>query len=307
MFRLSRIGSYHQTGQGYDVRRARAVRAVLRSRLRRHRKVLLMPRGGKQKFDETGKRYARLRVLLKVGADSYRVQCDCGKESVTRGANLRTAKTMSCGCLKRESAANAHLKHGNTRRASGPTRTYSIWLGMRSRCYNRNEPAFANYGGRGIAICERWDEFASFLADMGEAPAGLSIDRINNNGNYEPGNCRWATPAEQSRNTRQNVMLTFRGKTQCVTDWADEVGIADTVLRARLFSYGWPLERALTTGSKQFYSAQRHFEVNGERITAIALERRLGLTNGAIRHRINSGWPLEKALTTPKTIRERAK
>ena len=147
---------------------------------------------------------------------------------------------MSCGCL----GAELKLKHGHAPgdgRTSTPT--FRAWSGMRDRCNNPNASSWKRYGGRGIRACERWNEFANFLSDMGEKPIGSSLDRIDNDGNYEPGNCRWASVAEQNRNTSRNRRLTWNGKTLCVADWEKKLGAP---IRRRL-CLGWSIERALTT------------------------------------------------------------
>lgn len=122
------------------------------------------------------------------------------------------------------------------KRTHGMSRTamYKRWRSMRNRCENPNAPVYKNYGGRGIRVCERWRDFELFAADMGPAPSGCSIDRINNDGNYEPGNCRWATRADQNRNTRRVHLITHEGRTQCVADWALELGLSWTTARYRL-------------------------------------------------------------------------
>ena len=131
--------------------------------------------------------------------------------------------------------------HGMTR-----TPTYRSWSHMVGRCRNPQNDAWHNYGGRGIQVCARWNSFESFLADMGERPAGMSIDRINNDGNYEPGNCRWATTKQQRMNARTNHMVTFNGKTQSVTEWAKETGIPRNCIYLRLTALGWSPKEALT-------------------------------------------------------------
>lgn len=118
---------------------------------------------------------------------------------------------------------------------------------MRNRCRNPKYPMYHRYGGRGIVVCERWNDFANFFADMGPRPSpSHTLERINNDGNYEPGNVRWATTAEQNRNTGQNVLLTFGGKTQTMIDWAIELGMKYSTLQSRIWK-GWTVERALTT------------------------------------------------------------
>lgn len=139
------------------------------------------------------------------------------------------------------------LKHGGTL-GGKPTPEYRIWAAIRARCLNPNMPGYKHYGGRGIKICQQWNEFENFLADMGPRPSSRhSIDRYpDNNGHYEPGNCRWATQTQQSRNTRANRLITFRGETHCVREWEEILGFPRNVIAIRLFN-GWPEIDALTT------------------------------------------------------------
>jgi len=249
----------------------------------------------RQKFYETGKRYARLTVLRQIGVDLYLALCDCGSEHTVHGWNIRNGKTKSCGCMRRKKDQTRPLKHDVPNKAG--LRAYGIWRRMHERCTNPKDRSFRHYGGRGIDVCARWDDFAAFLKDMGESPSRAhSIDRINNDGNYEPGNCRWATAAEQARNTRQNVFLTFSGKTQCMSDWARELGVPVPTLHNRL-SRGWSPERALSTPLGTFSQQHRFLEFNGERMRIGQWEERLGLSNGALRLRLDSGWSIEDALT----------
>jgi hypothetical protein len=153
-------------------------------------------------IDLTGDRYGRLTVVRYFGivatGKAYVCRCDCGTELVLRSAYLRTGDTRSCGCLKRDDTVNRFTTH-----AMAGTRTHNSWRAMLERCRLPSHPQYHNYGGRGITVCERWREFANFLADMGERPDDLTLDRINVNGNYEPGNCRWADRATQGRNRRK--------------------------------------------------------------------------------------------------------
>jgi hypothetical protein len=136
------------------------------------------------------------------------------------------------------------IKNPSTKHGKSGDRTYRIWAGIQQRCLNPNNSGYANYGGRGIRVCDRWKVFDNFLADMGEAPAGTSIDRIDNDGPYEPANCRWATRTDQNRNSRHNVMLTIHGRTQTMAEWGREAGIKPPTLSMRVKA-GWPSDQLL--------------------------------------------------------------
>jgi hypothetical protein len=155
--------------------------------------------------------------------------CECGKGSRVQVYRLYDGHTKSCGCMIREITARRSTKHGFAR-----TPTYRVWQAMKSRCLNVNGQDYERYGGRGITVCDRWLTFDNFLADMGERPAGMEIDRIDNDGDYEPSNCRWATRKEQNRNSTHNRNVTHGGKTQCVTAWAEELGTTRKVIYGRL-------------------------------------------------------------------------
>lgn len=172
--------------------------------------------------------------------------CDCGKETIVRTTNLRATK--SCGCIKSESTRKTHYKHGHTANYEY-TREYIAWCGMLSRCYNKNDKGYHNYGGRGISVCDRWrGSFKSFFADVGERPVGdYSLDRINNDGDYEPSNVRWATRRQQSRNRRDTRLITIDGRTQCVLDWCREYSTKDKVVYERINRRGWDPIEAITT------------------------------------------------------------
>jgi len=165
------------------------------------------------KQDLAGRRFDRLSVVSEAGRTNsgkvtWHCVCDCGKKTVTVGVSLTTGNTRSCGCWEIEQRGKGLTKHGH---ASGGkfSPTYMSWTGMFNRCVRPKSTAYAYYGGRGIKVCERWqgdDGFANFLTDMGERPAGKTLDRYpDNNGNYELGNCRWATPLEQARNRRRKT------------------------------------------------------------------------------------------------------
>lgn len=137
------------------------------------------------------------------------------------------------------------IKHGHNRRGE-TTATYRTWNAMLQRCTNPRHEKFSQYGGAGVTVCPRWHEFAAFVADMGERPDGMTIDRIVGARGYEPGNCRWATPKQQQRNISFNVNIEFDGKIQCLAAWAEEVGISKDTLGYRIRK-GWPVQKALLT------------------------------------------------------------
>lgn len=191
-------------------------------------------------------------MLTVVGLSTYRgggrgsrhwiCRCDCGQESViVAGGSLKKGVSKSCGCLRKKLTAKKFRTHGRS-----SSRTYSIWHGMIRRCDDPRRQEYKNYGGRGITVCESWYSFNQFLADMGEAPKGMSIDRINNDSGYSKDNCRWADKKTQANNTRKNHLITIDGVTKNIRQWEVDRGFAPGTISWRIYE-GWDAERAVTT------------------------------------------------------------
>lgn len=179
--------------------------------------------------DISGRRYGSLTAIRCVGKREsdllWEFLCDCGNTVIIKKRQVThkgIKPTRSCGCSRK---THGH-KHNNT---------YHTWQGMKARCYNKNSFGWDRYGGRGITVCERWkDSFEDFLEDMGECPKGMSIDRINNDGDYEPENCRWATRSQQQRNKRNNRKIVAFGEEKTMTEWEEITGISDSTIDARI-------------------------------------------------------------------------
>jgi len=181
------------------------------------------------------------------------------------------------------------------------TKVYRSWLHMKDRCLNPRSNSFAYYGGRGITVCDRWrDSFEAFYADMGDPLPGLSLDRIDNDGDYSPENCRWATLRQQANNTRANRTITFNGKTRTLIQWARITGIDRGIIADRR-NRGWPIERALT--EPVVHTPQRMITSNGKTQNLSAWAREIGISIAALHGRLRRGWPIEEALNAPGNSR----
>lgn len=169
--------------------------------------------------------------------------CNCGKEWTAQADNLVSGNTRSCGCHRRRRTGDLFRTHGESKK----TPEWSVWCDMRKRCYDRDYKQYADYGGRGITVCDRWREsYENFLTDMGRRPSPQhQLDREKNDGPYSPDNCRWVTRKEQARNKRNNRLITHGGRTQCLAAWAEEIGIGSATLGKRLKA-GWDVARALS-------------------------------------------------------------
>lgn len=204
-----------------------------------------------EKKDLIGLRFMHLLVLEEAGSDKngramWLCKCDCGKFHKTLGKYLLNGDTTSCGCRRRKILAET-TKRQTTHRMSG-TPIYTKWVSMKDRCMNPLNSAYSSYGGRGIRICDEWinsfENFYEWAISSGYSE-GMTIDRINNNGNYEPTNCRWTDLKTQANNTRRNHYLTYKGKTKSLAEWAEIKKINYSTLRARINTYHWSVEKAL--------------------------------------------------------------
>lgn len=197
-----------------------------------------------------GKRFGRLTVVSRGpnddgGRAQWNCVCECGVAKMVRGNLLQQGFVGSCGCWHRENRQKfgghtaTHNKHGS--------KEWNAWQSVRRRCYDPGYANYDRYGAVGVQVADRWrNSFENFLADMGPAPSlAHSVDRINGKGNYEPGNCRWATAIEQANNRSSNFLIHFQGRTQTSTEWGRELGLSPEMLRRRITS-GWDVELAFT-------------------------------------------------------------
>lgn len=220
----------------------------------------------KRIVDLIGKRFGRLVVLERLPVEltksgnkvrKWKCVCDCGNVINAVHSNLTKGATQSCGCLQKELASKRFTTHKKRY-----TRLYSIHANMKQRCYNPKNNRYKNYGGRGITICHEWlgdngfENFYNWAVQNGYKE-NLTIDRINNDGNYEPLNCRWANSKEQRLNTTNNHKLTYNGKTLTVYEWSKITGINYKCILSRINNYKWSVERTLTEkpliGKNQYY------------------------------------------------------
>lgn len=206
--------------------------------------------------DRVGHRYGRLLVVEPAesavepsGRNRARwlCQCDCGNVKIIRGTDLQSGRTVSCGCYLHEVLIETKTTHGEGARNTR-TPEYRVWAGMIRRCTCENDKFFDCYGARGIAVCDRWrTSYENFLSDMGRRPSRRhSLDRIDNDGDYEPTNCRWATPKQQCRNQRRTIFIEVDGEKVSLQDACERFGQPVPRVKTRIFKLGWDVRRALT-------------------------------------------------------------
>lgn len=203
-----------------------------------------------KRVDLTGQRFGRLVVEGFAHVDEHwcamwNCKCDCGKTVVVYGSHLKSGNTKSCGCLNQETRGKRFRKHGKS-----SSRLYSIWKGMIGRTERESQIKYCDYGGRNIKICEQWrGDFQNFnnWAISHGYQEGLTIDRIDTNGDYCPENCRWITMKEQNNNKRNNVMVEYKGEVLTLAQWGEKLGIKRDTLKARLHKLGWSVEKTFET------------------------------------------------------------
>lgn len=213
-------------------------------------------------IDLTNQRFGLLTVIEFYGSISkgqskparyWVCKCDCGNIVTVLANSLRQGRTFSCGCLRSE-----RLKERNEKHNMSHSTLYHAWSNMKERCFNKNNPRYKDYGYRGITVCEEWLDFDTFrkwslengfIERKQNNRSLLSIDRIDNNGNYEPSNCRWVDNCIQANNKRNVKQYTYKGRTQSLSQWAREMGINLSTLHSRINRLGWSLEEALTTAA----------------------------------------------------------
>lgn len=249
---------------------------------------------------KVGQKYGRITILdiypYKKGDGGTRkglVVCDCtpDKSYEMNIYNLGTGHTQSCGCYAVEKATSDSTTHGYSK-----SQVYKIYMGMIARCYKENSTSYPRYGAKGVSVCNRWKEsFENFLEDMGEPPEGMSLDREDNKGNYTPENCRWSTNKQQSNNRSNNILINYKGKTQTLSQWAEELGFNYHSLIYRL-ERGWSHEKTLST---PIIDCNKYHTFKGETKSHQEWAKLYNLKESTLRHRLKKGWNLEKALTTP--------
>jgi hypothetical protein len=264
----------------------------------------------------TGDVFGRLKVMATgqiPGTHRYMAicECECGSPpKAVRFDALKSGVTISCGCIHRDVVTT----HGLTK--SGH---YHRWRNMMDRCYNENNSAWDDYGGRDIKVCERWHDIRNFVADLPPGyQEGLEIDRIDNNKGYEPGNIKWSTCKQNAENRRSTRWLEFEGKTQTITQWAREKGFPHGLINSRLDVFGWSIGRALTEPvaekTENMRRAQsmrwaghvkkaapkplvaKRFMFNGREQTIREISQYTGISEQLLRKRLcERGWPIDKA------------
>jgi hypothetical protein len=213
--------------------------------------------------DLTGQKFGMLTCIKDVGRSKSKsvmwlCRCDCGNETIVNSGHIVSGNTKSCGCLIKEVLTKRNTTHSLTKDSSGrQTKLYNVWVSMRQRCFNAKSRDYKDYGGRGITVCKSWLDYKNFhnWAMTNGYKDGLTIERINVNGDYEPNNCIWVTPDKQAKNTRNNHFISYNGQTKILAEWSRILGVESSLLRYRLKT--WSVEEAFTTPVKQLRNNTR--------------------------------------------------
>lgn len=243
-------------------------------------------------IDLVGQEFGRLIILKRIKNSKYtswECRCICGNIIIATTNSLRSKKVQSCGCLRKEVTIKRMTTHGMSR-----TSEYKSWTHMISRCHNPTDQDFKNYGDRGIKVCKEWREsFLAFYRYIGDRPSPKhSIDRIDNNGNYQPGNVRWANKKVQANNSRHNHLITINGKTKNITQWAKIINIPPALIVCRL-QLGWNPQFAVLR------SIGHNITIHGWSLKLVQWARFVNINPNTISERLGRGWPVAKAIFAP--------
>jgi len=258
------------------------------------------------RLELTSQKFGRLTVLkfayMKKGKSYWNCFCKCGNEKIISSNCLKNGHTKSCGCLNIDNITERNKIHSLSK-----TRFYHIWCGIKERCLNKNKKAYKNYGERGIKICDGWLNFINFRDDMYESylehiknfgTKHTTIDRKDNEGNYEKNNCKWSTRTEQAINKRNNIFLTHNDITLTLTEWARKLNLNKNTLRSRLLESNWSTEKALTTPTIK--PAKQLLTFNGQTMELAKWAKKFNMNQNTLFSRIyRSNLSTERALTTP--------
>lgn len=249
-------------------------------------------------YDLTGQRFGRLVAVERAGHTKdgtvlWQCHCDCGKEKAARTSQLVGGRCKSCGCLNGENRKT----HGHASKGPSRTRTYKAWAAMKRRCDNANEDSYPRYGGRGITYDPRWGRFEAFLADMGICEPGMSLERIDPNGNYGKENCRWIPLVRQSANRRNTVYFDYQGERRSLEELSQISGLNRGTISWRIRHLGWTVEQAVST---PLDADEEQITYDGRTQSIAAWARDVGVSYMTLYLRLKRrGWTIERALTTP--------
>lgn len=252
-------------------------------------------------IDLNGQSFGRLKVLKRAKNKGTKAawlcECGCGNQTVVEGSALRSGNTRSCGCLQLELLKKRSVTHGEARHdGTGYTKEYCAWRDMKARCYNPTHSEYKNYGVRGIEVCKRWlNNYECFLADMGRCPdKSMSLDKIDNDSGYYPGNCRWTTSKVQTRNMRRNVWYPCGDKNLCESDMANEINISNGSLR-HLRKKGMPNDAVVAHYADKYYGIDKKpymkrrdnvcYYVNGRFVSQADFAKMVGVSTAAIAYK----------------------